>query len=243
MQAGQSEAETHGLSLEELQRIATEVGLDPNVVAAAAAELERGGIEEASSGFLGASRSMYIERVLPGEISEYQLHDVAAKIGESFDMVGTSGQVGRSLEWTHNSRRVDLQVTVTPRDGQTKVRIVGKWSRVALSFFIPSLIIGSFWGTIIPLGMELSPAIAFSIGAVMTIAAYLFSRFGFSAYVRKKERSAEKLMREIDGLIGNQTEAVSEAKSEARIELPEEEGSERSEDAEPSRIRQTRSQT
>ena len=54
------------------------------------------------------------------------------------------------------------------------------------------------------------------------MACYLFSRFGFSAYVRKKERAAEKLMRELDDMIEEpaQAELVAEA---PKIDLPDEE--------------------
>ena len=39
---------------------------------------------------------MYIERVIPGEIDQELLPEVAAKIGEMFGMVGTSGS-GRAF--------------------------------------------------------------------------------------------------------------------------------------------------
>lgn len=220
MQATQSPEESHGLSLEELQHIAAEVGLDPKIVAAAASELEHGGIEEKASGFLGAPTSMYVERVIPGEIDEALLPEVAAKIGESFGMVGRSGQVGRSLEWTHSSERSNLQVTVMPHNGQTKVRVVGKFSRIALAFYIPALIIGGFWSSIIPLAMEVSTPLSLTIGALGLMMGYLFSRFSYSAYVRKKERGAEKLMRRLDDMI----EAPADESNESvkpKINLPE----------------------
>ncbi len=224
MQATQSPEETHGLSLEELQHIANEVGLNPKIVAMAAAELEHSGIEEKSFGLLGASTSMYVERVIPGEIDEALLPEVAAKIGEAFGMVGRSGQVGRSLEWTHSSERSSLQVTVMPHNGQTKVRVVGKFPRVALAFFLPALIVGGIWSSMIPLAMGASPAVAFGVGAMGLMIGYLLSRFGFSAYVRKKERAAEKLMRELDEMIDYQVTESAEAdikESAPLIDIPD----------------------
>lgn len=222
MQATESPEETHGLSLEELQHIAAEVGLDPKIIAMAATELEHSGIEEKSYGLLGASTSMYVERVIPGEINQALLPEVAAKIGEAFGMVGRSGQVGKSLEWTHSTERTNLQVTVMPHNGQTKVRVIGKFPRVALAYFLPALIIGGFWSGMIPLAMELAPSIAFSMGAIGLILGYFLSRFGFSAYVRKKERGAEKLMRALDDMIDEPAQVSRVAESEGgRIELPD----------------------
>ncbi len=224
MQAVQSPDETHGLSLEELQQIAAEVGLDPKIVAAAAAEMEHSRIVEKASGFLGAPTSMYVERVIPGEIDEALLPEAAAIIGEAFGMVGRSGQVGRSLEWTHSSERSNIQVTVMPHDGQTKVRVIGKFPRIAMAFFLPALIVGGIWSSMIPLSMQLPPAAVFAVASIGLMIGYVLSRFGFSSYVRKKERAAEKLMRELDDMIDEAPPSPIEDKEEnqQRIDLPDE---------------------
>ena len=209
------------------------MGLDPQLIAAAAADLERGGIVEKASGFLGAPIWLHIERVLPGEIDPALMPEVASKIGEAFGMVGRSGMVGDSLEWTHSSDRSHLQVTVVPRKGQTKVRVVGKFPRIAVSFFLPALIVFGMWSTIISLAFKVDPAISFSIGALGLMIGFLLSRFGYSAYVRKKERAAEKIMRELDGMIeraGPSKKALAEKKSEKRIDLPEQESQETADD-------------
>lgn len=212
LQATQSDAETHGLSLEELQHIAAEVGLDPKLVATAAAQLERKGGEKSGAGLLGSPTSIHIERVIQGEIAEHQWAEVAGNIGEAFGMVGRSGQVGQSLEWTHTSERTHLQVTLTPHKGQTKVRVVGKFTRVALAFFLPALIVGGAWGTIIPLALQVAPAFSFAIGMTLAIAAYWFARLGYGRYIRKKEKAVDKLMGKLEQLI--EATADQEAPSE-----------------------------
>lgn len=209
LQATQSDAETHGLSLEELQHIAAEVGLDPKLVATAAAQLERKGGDKSGAGLLGSPTSIHIERVIPGELSTDQWADVAGRIGDAFGMVGRSGQVGQSLEWTHTSERTHLQVTVTPHKGQTKVRVVGKFTRVALAFFLPALVVGGAWGTIIPLALQVAPAFSFAIGMMLAIAAYWFARLGYGGYVRKKKKAVDKLMNKLEDLVEVQPEAAS----------------------------------
>ncbi len=225
MQATQSPEETHGLSLDELQQIAKEVGLDPNFVAAAAAELENAGIESKSTGLLGAATSMYIERVIPDEIDDAQMPEVAAKIGAAFGIVGRSGQVGKSLEWTHSSERMHMQVTVLPQNGQTKVRVVGKYPRVAMGYFLPLLIMGGMWSWVIPLGMGAPAWGAFVAGFLGLTIAYMASRFGFSRYVRKKERAAEKLMRDLEGMADSSEPASTQTSTHQKlnIDLPESE--------------------
>lgn len=223
MQATQSPEESHGLSLDELQQIAKEVGLDPAIVAAAAAELEHTGIESKASGILGAPTSMYIERVIPGEIDDGLMPEVAAKIGEAFGIVGRSGQVGRSLEWTHGSERMHMQVTVMPQNGQTKVRVIGKYPKVALGIFAPLMIMGAMWSWVIPLGMGAPGAVVVAAGLIGFMICYMASRFAFSRFVRKKERSAEKLMRELEAMSVDVVPAVEKTSTtqSGALDIPE----------------------
>ncbi len=217
MQATQSPEETHGLSLDELQQIAREVGLDPSIVAAAAAELEHAGLSSKSTGLLGAPTSIHIERVIQGEIDDALMPEVAAKIGEAFGLVGRSGQVGRSLEWTHSTERTNMQVTVMPQNGQTKVRVIGKYPKVALGYFLPLLMIGGMWSWVIPLGVGAPAWVAFVTGFLGLALAYMASRFGFSRFVRKKERAAEKLLRELEGMAEAVTPAAEQTSSRPRL--------------------------
>lgn len=221
MQATQSPEESHGLSLDELQQIAKEVGLDPRIVAAAAAELEHSGVESKASGLLGAPTSMYIERVLPGEIDDAMMPEVAAKIGKAFGMVGRSGQVGRSLEWTHGSEQMHLQVTVTPQNGQTKVRVIGKYPKVALVIFAPLMIMGSMWSWVIPLGLGAPAAVVIALGLVGLMLCYMGARFGFSRFVRKKERAAETLMRELEAMAEAVKPASEKTTTSKPIDIPD----------------------
>lgn len=208
LQATGSDAETHGLSLEELQAIAAEVGLDPKLVAAAAAELQHAGVDKKRSSLLGAPLSIYLERVIPGEVSEARWSEVAEKVGEAFDMVGRSGQVGDALEWTHTGERVHLQVTVRPHGGQTKVRVVGKFFRIALLHYLLALIIGGFWGTIVPLSMQIAPGISFAIGLMLFVVGFFFARYGYSRFVWKKKQATEKLAGMLQELIGEPSETT-----------------------------------
>lgn len=241
LQAKESDAETHGLSLEELQHIAAEVGLDPKLIERAAAQLEHKGSDKKGVGLWGSPTSIHIERVMQGEIAEHQWADVAGRIGDAFGMVGRSGQVGQSLEWTHTSERANLQITATPCKGQTKVRVVGKFTRVALAYFLPALIVGGVWGTVIPLAMQVAPAFSFAIGMTLAIAAYWFARLGYGRYIRKKEQAVDKLIGKLEQLI--EAEADLEAPSEKvavavrdhpRIDLPD---GEETEDLAPGSIR------
>ncbi len=201
--------DAYGLSLEELQQIAAEAGIDPRYVMAAAAELERGGVKDKKRfHLLGAPLSMLSERVVEGEATEEKWEEVLAEIRRTFDLVGVTGQVGRSLEWTHTGRRQQVQVAVTSREGQTRIRIHQHYPKAALLTFLPPvmlayLLFGILLGALNVVTLPLVAALFIGLlGAV-----FLAMRFAFSRVVRNKERKAGQLLDRLAGIFAAPTPA------------------------------------
>jgi len=110
-------------SLAEIQQIASEVGIAPAHVAAAAAELSRRPPPPVTGGVLGAPTVFRFERWIDGEIP-------TSAIGELFDIArgdaGAQGQVGEALdtvEWRGKGEVGSTVVSVTRRDGRTRVGV------------------------------------------------------------------------------------------------------------------------
>ncbi|MEZ4702294.1 MAG: hypothetical protein R2834_18310 [Rhodothermales bacterium] len=204
MHAEKGAAETQGLTLAELQQIAAEVGISADDVASAAAELERSGIETGGFSWPGFPTTLEIERVVQGEITEEEWPEIASAISDAFGVVGSSGQVGRMMEWTYTGRKMSqLQVSLTPRDGQTKIRIRGNYRRRALVALGPLMLGLSLQGAIIAMGSGLTwPAMASVFIAVATTL-YFLIRFIFTTFLGRKERAAQKLIRRIEQLVAS----------------------------------------
>jgi hypothetical protein len=126
LHAEQGKTETQGLTLRELQQIAAEVGISADAVASAANELEQAGHPKQGASWAGFPTKLEFDRIVQGEISEEMWPEVAAALNDTFGVVGVSGQVGRMMEWTYSDRKTSqLQVSLIPKDGQTKIRIRG----------------------------------------------------------------------------------------------------------------------
>ena len=54
-----------------------------------------------------------MERVVAGEVADEQWEEMVAEIRSTFGLVGASGQVGRSREWTHDSKEQQAQSRTT----------------------------------------------------------------------------------------------------------------------------------
>lgn len=112
------------LTLEEIQSIAAEVGMDPGVVARAAALLD---VEH--PGFLarvfGASRRYSLDATFSGSVSPADLGRILDAIRNVSERPGEASEVLGSLEWQSKGEPSEVSVTVTPRECGTYVRITG----------------------------------------------------------------------------------------------------------------------
>ncbi|PAP78341.1 hypothetical protein [Rubrivirga marina] len=87
-----------GLSLEELEEAARAAGLDPRLVAVAAAELDAAPHDQKT--LLGAPVEVVRTRLLDGPISEDAWASMVGHARREFGQPGMAGQIGRLREWT-----------------------------------------------------------------------------------------------------------------------------------------------
>jgi hypothetical protein len=130
-----------GLTLAEIQRVAGEVNISPDLIAAAAAEMDRP--REPSWFYVPSARQF--ERVIDGELDEVGWEAVVAELRTAFAKPGEMSRFGSSYEWRVSSESgSSALVTATPRDGQTTIKLmVDQGQPVAMTWMIP------FIGTVV----------------------------------------------------------------------------------------------
>jgi len=120
-----------GLTLDEIERIGRESGIDPAHLRAAAAEIDEAGRTLARQS--GQSRTqVYVERWIDAPFTAAGWEDAVAELRTRFGATIGSGfgstagetvqQVGQSFEWSHTSPLgVRTRVTVSPRGDRTRL--------------------------------------------------------------------------------------------------------------------------
>jgi len=112
------------LTLAEVEAIAKEAGLDPELVRRAASELAT---QDRSGGWLGAPVTKTVERIIDGELGTDDHEALAAAIREALGAgSGFPVQIatlGRSLTVTTFSTAGLVDIQITPKDGTTRIRI------------------------------------------------------------------------------------------------------------------------
>jgi len=193
-----------GMSLAELEQIAREAGLDPALVRRAASDLDTRVTDQQPSAFFGAPTDLVLERTIDGEVPTEEYEALVLEIQRELGGVGAASGLGRTLVWTmttHDHRRAatrTVQVTVTPRNGRTTIRIEEPLRPLAGGLF--GGVIGGVGagtgGIVMGIGMNLfnSMPVALSMVGGMVGASYLLARTIFGRMVRNRGERLQRLM-------------------------------------------------
>lgn len=142
IQSGLSpDADSHGLTLEELQRVASEVGIEPHVVEQAALEVDSGAKGHAAS-------AKVLDHTIDGPITDEQWEDMVISLRQYSGKPGTSTLQGSTREWTSDTDMGSLTLTAASRNGRTRFRMMGDNSSVSAVGWILGLTFG-FLGVLI----------------------------------------------------------------------------------------------
>ncbi len=118
-----------GLTLDEIARLGSDAGLDPDDLRAAAEEIDRGGIARQTS---QTDTHVVAERWVDALLTDEAVEDAVTLLREravpGAALLGESGgslkQVGRAVEWASvNGLGVQTTATLSPRGDRTRIRI------------------------------------------------------------------------------------------------------------------------
>lgn len=124
-----------GVTLGELEAIASEAGIDPARVRSAALSLgDR--TESGDRTLLFGPRTTHVfDRVIDGEVPRERMSDLVGIIRRRLRMKGKIEEVGDWLEWTSDGTTIHL--TVKPEAGKTKIQFMGDARPKLIGSFAP----------------------------------------------------------------------------------------------------------
>jgi hypothetical protein len=207
-----------GVSLDELERIGEEAGIDAALVRRAAAEL--GKKAERPSGWArltgGPLRLSYVWEV-DGEITAAEHEVIAEALLDVVDEPGQPSTVGRTFSWRATRQGRDLMITVAPKDGRTVIRLEERLQQLAGGVW--GGVFGGVGGGLVPLlaigGFALGP-----LAGALSIPLGLFAAAGGTRAIYKKvverrreqlESAGQKLRESVTALMATRAEAPAPA--------------------------------
>lgn len=199
--AAPTAAEGGSLSLRDLEEVASEAGIDPRYIRAAAAEVDAGEWAEAGNALLGAPVTLRLERTVPREVTAADLDRLIPEIQHYSKGYGQGGTVGGSLRWATRdpSGGSTMEVMVTPRNGRTEIRIEERFGGLAGGLF-GGVVGGGGLGAGLGIGLGVglgalgSPAFAIAFPILILGGSYWLARSIYSTTVGRRRRDLRELL-------------------------------------------------
>ena len=154
-----SGATTKGVSLEELQDIAREVGIDPGLVTRAVEQLDgRGGLEPLA--LLGPPDVRRETRALPADLSKEQVRELIRIVDDTVSAQGSVTEALDAVRWNATGRKKSTRVSLEPGESETTLHVEERYADHirAVCHLVP-LIYGLMGGLITAANMGLTPVV------------------------------------------------------------------------------------
>lgn len=140
-------ASQRGLSLGEVERIASEVGIDPLHVRAAAADLEGVRLSAGRSRLTGGPFVIGHRRIVEGTLSEADWSEIVSELRVRLGGAGRVEQLGGTWEWTRQVRDLDTvlsetQVRIRPNVDQTTIDVRTHFGGGATVGYLTGVVLG-----------------------------------------------------------------------------------------------------
>jgi len=211
MQEQEGTALDTGLTQKELEQVAADVGIDPRFIAAAVAERASGDIYRERLGFWGGPLSFTLEKQMDVELSEETWENVVSEIRKTFGETGRISQWSRSLEWTtSNKASSQTSVTVTTRNGRTKINVLFHAATLPYAFYLPVLLPALLFSLVFL--AEGGLPVFSGVGIVAAIWVVLFSsvRWIFTKVVEKQRNKMRLMLDRIDHIVADQSSVTND---------------------------------
>lgn len=214
-----------GLTLDEIEQIAHEVGVDADLVRLAATEMIYTGTPEKRWYFLGGPLKTEEHALVPTHPTDEDLDEMVVAIREHLGQKGSFEKLNGALTWTSPERGDQVEISVVPEGEQTRIQGKQFFLGIAmLFFFLPlffMLVIGSAY-LAEEVGMPMLLEMALLIGAMLTV--FGLGRVGFKFWTRQQRKQMATLIQHLGEMVEASPApalATEEEQMQAKLEIPE----------------------
>ncbi len=174
--------DSSGTTLAQLQQSASELGLDPELIAQAAREFETEETNSKGSWLFGGPCKVDYDQILPGTVTDENWLFLVDEMRAASGRVGTPKTVGRGFEWLSQSPD-PLHITFTPHGPNTRVRLTARFNEwIALFYALPAMFATMFdviLGAALVKSGHMSPGHFLALLPVIPLLTLLGGRVGF----------------------------------------------------------------
>lgn len=204
------ESRARSLSFEEIEQIAAEIGIAPEHLQMAAAELADLPTSDETS-FLFFPNPITQKRVIDGKLTEAEWEQFVLGIRRLTGGTGKVTEIGQIREWSRNIQEIGSQrVTLSPHGEQTLMEVRQHYWGGALIAYVFSFTAGMAIGGVMMDGNGMSDGLQLLIAAGGGVGMVTAVRIGIGLWVNKQRERVKHLASRLQNLVGPREQAVSE---------------------------------
>ena len=231
LQTDQPRTNKTGLTLTEIESVAQEAGIDPQLVRQAASEMVRAPQSKHLKSKDRSSTHVVVERIVPGTMPVHIWEDIVMELKHRYDsdagkMMGmpeygksTTEKIGRSVEWKHtNMSGYETRLLVRPRAEKLHMRLTHRvgWATPLVESSTYGSVIALFAGILTGAIAHL-PLLGFMVGLLTLLAIIPLLRWATNSWRDKKQNELEALADHVSMLV----EAPEPVKPDVKTEQSE----------------------
>ena len=205
MQGDSGRIPEDGVSLEELQRIGSEVGLGKEHIEAALAQLDEQ--EDGQTRWLGAPPSYEFERIVEGNLTDEAWQTVVAELNATFHQNLRGKKTGpvRSWFWKHDLGTINF--TVTQSENSVRLKVVSYIDDgIGCGMWVAGAAIVITCGALVEGLKDFGAAftyLPFVVWPIVAILGGLWFRKITSNWYRRDRKKLSKMMSKLEGMIAS----------------------------------------
>lgn len=211
-----------GLSLDEVKKIADEVGIDPSFIALAAQKSHKKKDIEIEKGLFGSAKTISLFREVEGELDSGKIEEIVNHFRASLGKRGILQSIDDKFEWkSSDGKKPDYVLKAETHKGFTDIKLTFRPNKadgfgemvpafIPLIFPLFALFSGAPFGVIIPFTL---------FATLMSVMAFSSTKKQFQNRELKGSQKMERLLSISESVIGRGVEKKEpEEESQSRID-------------------------
>lgn len=187
------------LTVEDLQHIAGEVGIDRDSLNEAINRTGSTGTEIEFQWFK-LSSTILDDLTLNGEMTEEAWEDVVQEIRRITGYIGKPGKMGKAFEWEQpeTDTGVEKHLSVSPQNGKTKIRFIAQWKAFEIITVGFTMFVGAGLGLYIFNFFQLTGAAFFTLPLFGGLFGFGLSRLFMKRYFEKQKSQYAQIVAAVE---------------------------------------------
>lgn len=194
--------EGDGLTLEELQQVSREVGIDPKYISLAMDELQTEKVS-AVPGLFGGPFTYRTNATADRPIEDDEWEDIVTEIRNIHGGIGRTGKLGKTFEWEQRKREVGyIQISISPKEDHSRIHINANYRYYAMIVYMLTGIFGLMFTGILFDEVALPYITRLIVAPAFALSLFAGARFYLSGWMKRKRTTYQKLISRFRELLG-----------------------------------------